>query len=459
MKARKTVVGDIDPRVLAFTTGRDPVLDLALVEVDCIGSAAHVTMLSRMPMKPRLFTDAQCHAVIAELVSIMRIAREGKFKIRMQDQDVHLAVERRLTQKLDDLGRKIHTARSRNDQVAVDLRLYGKVELLALMGEVLELVSGLLRLGQRTLAEPMVGRTHLQPAMVSSVGLWASAYAEALLDDMGLLWSSYDFNNRCPLGSAAGYGVPVPVDRALTSRLLGFDAPIANVLYASNARGKCESVILSACHHVMITLSRLSSDLILYSMPEFGYFSFPREFGTGSSIMPQKNNPDVLELIRGKTARSQACAMAAAGIVGGLPGGYNRDVQDVKEPFMDGVGIARESASILGMMMPRLDVHGDALRAAFDSSVFATDVALEAVASGVPFRTAYRSVKDRLEDVECGDPDKAVARFQPGGPADAGLAVLKQRHAQSRSEVRKAVRGFQGAVSKLLGVSYPELPA
>ncbi|MBL7115760.1 MAG: argininosuccinate lyase [Kiritimatiellae bacterium] len=457
MKARKTVVGDIDPRVLAFTTGRDPVLDLALVEVDCIGSAAHVAMLSRMPMHPRLFTDAQRKAVIAELVAIMRTARDGTFKIRVQDQDVHLAVERRLTQKLGDSGRKIHTARSRNDQVAVDLRLYGKVELLALMGEVLELVNGLLRMGKRFLAEPMVGRTHLQPAMVSSVGLWASAYAEALLDDMGVLWAAYDFNNRCPLGSAAGYGVPVPVDRALTSRLLGFDAPIANVLYASNARGKCESVLLSACHHVMITLSRLSSDLILYSMPEFGYFSFPREFGTGSSIMPQKNNPDVLELIRGKVSRSQACVMAASGIVGGLPGGYNRDLQEAKEPFMEGIGMVRDSTAILGMMIPRLEVHGDALRAAFDSSVFATDVALEAVASGVPFRTAYRSVKERLKDVECGDPDQAVARFQPGGPADAGLVELKKRHTESRSAVRKAVRGFHGAVSKLLGVPYPEL--
>ena len=243
---RKTLVGAIHPDVLAFTVGQDPRLDLDLVEWDCLGSAAHVTMLSRMRITPVLFLPEECEAVIRELVAIMRLGRDGAFAITAEDQDVHLAVERHLTERLGDLGRRIHTGRSRNDQVAVDLRLHARDNLLGVFEESTALADALLALARRHLRVPMVGRTHLQPAMPSSVGLWASGYAEGLLDDLLVVESAYAYADRCPLGSAAGYGVPLPLDRKLTARLLAFSAPHHNVFHASNTRGKCEAVILGA---------------------------------------------------------------------------------------------------------------------------------------------------------------------------------------------------------------------
>jgi argininosuccinate lyase len=215
------MVGNINEEVLAFTVGKDPVLDMALAEADCIGSAAHATMLARMPLQPRLFSRQELDRILNELVAIIRKIRANRFEITAADQDVHLAVERMLTARLGALGKRIHTTRSRNDQVAVDLRLYGKTQYLHTMDEAITLAQTLLAFARRHAKVPMVGRTHMQPAMPSSVGVWASAYAESLLDDLGLQLAAYELNDRNPLGSAAGYGVPLPVDRQLTTRLLG----------------------------------------------------------------------------------------------------------------------------------------------------------------------------------------------------------------------------------------------
>ena len=410
-----TIVGSVDSDVLAFTVGKDLVLDRVLAEADCIGSAGHVTMLSRMPVKPPLFSEAESRRVIAELVELIRQARAGRLRITVADQDIHLAVERRLTQRLGDLGRRIHTGRSRNDQVAVDLRLYAKEQLFGVMEEVLLLGEGLLRFGKRHALVPMVGRTHMQPAMPSSLGLWASAHTESLLADVSLLRAAYDLNDWSPLGSAAGYGVPLPVDRALTARLLGFRGACRSVLFAGNARGKVESVILSALAQVMLTLSRFSEDLVLYSMPETGYFVLPSEMCTGSSIMPQKRNPDVLELVRARAERVLASAGAAAAIVSRLPSGYNRDVQEGKELLIEGVDCVRGCLRILAALVGGLGIDLQALRAGFTSEVFATDRALERVGRGEAFRDAYEYVKTHLAELAQGDPDEAVAaRFGAG---------------------------------------------
>jgi len=244
---QKTIVGKIHPDVLSFTVGKDPVLDLDLAVWDCLGTAAHVTMLSRMRVKPAILGTEERNRVVAALVDVIREAQSGDFTITEADQDVHLAVERRLTERLGDLGRKVHTGRSRNDQVAVDIRLHARDQLLGLTEEVAALAEGLVKFGRHHAKVPMVGRTHLQPAMPSSVGLWATAYAETLLDDLVMVGASYTYNDRCPLGSAAGYGVPLPVDRELTASLLGFSGPHHNVFHASNARGKNEAMILAAC--------------------------------------------------------------------------------------------------------------------------------------------------------------------------------------------------------------------
>ena len=266
---RETTVGRVRSEVLAFTVGDDPRLDLALVAADCLGSAAHATMLSRLPARVRPFGVSGRRALIRELRRIMVAAREGRFTITAADQDVHLAVERELTQRLGVLGKQIHTARSRNDQIAVDLRLLAREQLLGLVADTGRVAAALLALARRGRRVPMVGRTHLQPAMTSSVGLWAAAYAESLFDDITLLRAAYALNDACPLGAAAGYGVPWPVDRSLTARLLGFRRPVHNVLHAIQARGKVEGAILAACAQVMVSLSRLAQDLMIFTLPEF----------------------------------------------------------------------------------------------------------------------------------------------------------------------------------------------
>ncbi|NCC53095.1 MAG: argininosuccinate lyase, partial [Spartobacteria bacterium] len=385
---QQTTVGQIDAEVLAYTAGRDAELDRALIEADCLGSAAHVTMLSRIPVQPPLFSASECKAVIAELVAILKEARNGAFKITVRDQDVHLAVERTLTRKLGVLGKRIHTGRSRNDQVAVDLRLYARTQLIDAVREAADLADSLVKFARRHADIPMVGRTHLQPAMPSSVALWATAHAESLLEDVMMLINAYELNDQCPLGAAASYGVPLPLDREMTAALLGFSRPCQNVLYAVTARGKMESIILSALSQVMLTLSRLAEDMILYSMPEFGYFTLPKEYCTGSSIMPQKNNPDVPELVRARASRVLADMMAVFSVVKSLPSGYNRDVQETKEPLMTGMDTTRASLRIMGRLTQGLKANRKNLCAAFTPEVFATDRAIELVAGGMPFRDA-----------------------------------------------------------------------
>ncbi|MBL7076604.1 MAG: argininosuccinate lyase [Kiritimatiellae bacterium] len=458
-QTRKTLVGKVDSQVLAFTIGKDPVLDMALTEADCIGSAAHAAMLARLDVGGGpVLSKQELAATIAALREIIATVRSGKFRITAADQDVHLAVERMLSAKLGEVGRRIHTARSRNDQVATDLRLYAKTELLELLNEGAQLAAALLAFAKRYQKVPMVGRTHMQPAMPSSVGVWASAHAESLLDDMALTMSAYDFNDRCPLGSAAGYGVPLPIDRQLTADLLGFAAPQHNVLYAGNARGKCETVILSACVQVMLTLSRLAEDLILFTTPEMPYFTLPADYCTGSSIMPQKQNPDVAELVRAKASRVMGHMTAAMGIVKGLPSGYNRDLQEVKEPFMAGVATTRACLAVMAKLVSGMTADRKALTNAFEAGVFAADRALELVAEGLPFRDAYQQVKESLDALETTSPQAAIARkTHLGASAGLDLAALKERVKAVERFSRDETKQYHKCISALLGANYPEM--
>ena len=456
-RKQKTTVGAIHPTALAYTAGRDVELDLTFVEADCLGTAAHVTMLSRMPVKPSVFSAKQAKQVVQELIAIIGMSRAGKFKIRVADQDVHLAVERHLTARLGDLGKKVHTGRSRNDQIALDLRLFAKEELLDLMAEAAEVARVLVALAGRHIAVPMVGRTHMQKAMPSSVGLWAIAHAESLLDDLVLLDTAYKLNDQNPLGSAAGYGVPLPIDRELVTRLLGFRRTIHSVLYAGNARGKNESVILQAAGQVMLSLSRLVQDLMLFTMPEFGYFTLPHAYGTGSSIMPQKNNPDVLELMRARAAKVLGHGSTVASIIKGAPSGYNRDLQEIKEPFLDGLAVTRASLQIIAPILKGMKVNKKSLEAGFTAEVFATDWALELVGGGMSFRDAYHHVKDHLDKLEREDPHQAIARKHHLG-ATAGLDVEGVRHRVEEivGFVKVQRRSFYKALSNLLGLRYPK---
>ena len=449
MKTEKTITGDVDPDVLDYTVGDDPVLDMGLIRWDCLGTAAHVTMLSEMPVTPPVVTKDEAARVRAALAEVVA---DKTFVVREQDQDVHMAVETRLTDMLGDLGKKIHTGRSRNDQVAVDVRLHIKDQILGLEGELADLASALVDFGKAHDRVPMVGRTHLQPAMPSSVGVWATGHAEMILDQTANLEAAYTMNDACPLGSAAGYGVPLPLNRQRTSDLLGFARPMHNVFGASMGRGEDEAALLSALAQLMAVLSRLAEDMILFSMPEFGYFTLPRAYCTGSSIMPQKYNPDVLELVRSKTAQVLGLATASLSMLHAMPGGYNRDLQDCKGLYMKGLSITRTTLRILAKFVQGMGIDETKLRAGFIPGVFATDVALRKVAAGTPWREAYHQVRDNLEALATEDADAAVAaKTHIGATAGLDYALYDARVRELQKSVAVRAEAFESHMKELLG--------
>lgn len=439
---------DVDETVHRFTVGDDHVLDLEMVEADCLGSVAHAMTLA----KAGILGEPDVQRLRKELRAIAEDGRAGTFRISIEQEDVHTAIENRLTKKLGAIGKRIHTARSRNDQVIVNTRLWARQRLIELGESLLELTDTLAKFANRHKGAPMVGRTHMQRAMPSSVGLWAGAWLEALLDDLELIKTAYALNDQCPLGSAASYGVPVPIDRAYTARLLGFDRVQNNVLYANNSRGKIESILLSACVQTAADLARASQDLIVFSMPEFGYFTIPDELTSGSSIMPQKKNPCGLELIRAKTRSIIACHDEVIGIYTALPSGYNRDFQQTKGAVLRGVNLAIQCVRVMNVTFDKLKVNKDRLRAGFAGEVFAVDRALELVAGGMPFRDAYRKVADELESLDAQDPVQAIRdRTGQGMPGNLRLDLARKRITEGRKVVRGWRRRAERVVKALLG--------
>jgi argininosuccinate lyase len=404
----------------AFTVGEDPVLDARLVNADCVASMAHAAMLRSIG----ILSPAEQEALHAELARIIAANRAGKFAITRSDEDVHTAIENHLVAAVGDAGKKLHTGRSRNDQVLAALRLWTRGFLFAFHGAGLALVRRLLDFAEAHAKTPMPGRTHLQTAMPSSVGLWAAAFAEELLDDLSLSRHAFTLVDCSPLGSAASYGVPLPLDREMVAELLGFARVQNNVLYSNNSRGKLESIVLEAVEHAVLTLSRLAQDLILYSLPEFGYFALPAELCSGSSIMPQKRNPDGLELVRARSAAISARLLSIKMVLRSLPSGYNRDLQETKGPFLRGCEEGLACVRIMDLTVEKLVVDDAALRAGFTPEIFATDRALQLVAEGVPFRDAYRDVGRSLDKLAAMDPVEAIGRrTSTGTPGNLRLDV------------------------------------
>jgi|WetSurMetagenome_2_1015567.scaffolds.fasta_scaffold30561_5 argininosuccinate lyase len=438
----------IEPEIEQFTVGEDHLLDRALVRADLAGSAAHATMLARVGV----LTTKERDRLLGGLRAIQKDFEAGKFAITPAQEDVHTAVEERLTERLGNLGKKLHTGRSRNDQVLLDLRLYGKERLHALAGRTIALVRALAAFARKNEFVPMPGRTHMQIAMPSSLGLWAGAYAESLLDDLDLLAAAHAITDQSPLGSGAAYGSALPLDRAFVARLLGFAKVQNNVLYCANSRGKAELAALQACSQVMVDLSRLANDLMIASTPEFGYFRIPKELCTGSSMMPNKRNPCGLELVRAKSAGVFAAELQVAAILKALPFGYNRDFQETKGPYMRGVDATAASLSVMHLSIERLEVIEANLRKGFLPEIYATDKALELVLEGQPFRDAYRYVGTHLEELSARDPVKNLkSKRLQGGPGNLGLASLSKR-ADAAERWLKSVRDpYQKALAKLLG--------
>ncbi len=414
---------DLDALVEEFTVGRDYELDSKLVPADCAGSLAHATVLAKIG----ILASGELASLRRELAAIVEDHAAGRFPITQKDEDCHTAIENRLTAVLGEVGKKIHAGRSRNDQVLTALRLFAKGFVFEGGRRLASLVESLRAFAAAHADLPMPGRTHLQIAMPSSVGLWGGAYAEELLDDLRCLWNAYALCDQSPLGSAASYGVPLPLDRELEADLLGFSRVQNNVLYANNSRGKFESIILDAVDQIGLTLSKLAQDLILFSLPELGYFTLPDKLCSGSSIMPQKKNPDVLELLRARSATLSACSVQVKSIIRSLPSGYNRDFQETKEPFLRGCAIALLCIRVTEVTVANLTVNADRLAKGFTPEIYATDAALELVAKGWSFREAYREVGTHLDRLAARDGKGVIrSRSSSGTTGNLGLDRIKR---------------------------------
>ncbi|MDR2692009.1 MAG: argininosuccinate lyase [Dysgonamonadaceae bacterium] len=383
----------VDKTIENFTVGKDREMDLYLAKADVSGSMAHIIMLESIG----LLTGDELRELLSELRNIYRTILSGEFTIEEGVEDVHSQVELLLTRKLGDTGKKIHSGRSRNDQVLLDVKLFTRDAIRNLAEIVSDLIDILLDRSEKYKNVLLPGYTHLQIAMPSSFGLWFGAYAESLTDDLQLLLAAYKICNRNPLGSAAGYGSSFPLNRQMTTDLLGFDSMNYNVVYAQMGRGKLERTVGFALAGIAASLSKLAVDACLYNSQNFGFIRLPDEFTTGSSIMPHKKNPDVFELIRAKCNLIQGLPQQITLIVNNLPSGYFRDLQMTKEVFLPAFGELSDCIRMAGRMMQSVKVNENILEDEKYDLLFSVEKVNELALKGIPFRDAYKQVGLEIE--------------------------------------------------------------
>ncbi|WMJ75606.1 argininosuccinate lyase [Cytophagaceae bacterium ABcell3] len=393
----KSVHKDIE----RFTVGKDRELDILLAEFDVLGSLAHTQMLQSI----NLLEKEELDILHKELKNIYKEIKEGKFAIQEGVEDVHSQVELLLTSRLGDVGKKIHSGRSRNDQVLLDLKLYTRDAIRHTVENIKELFTVLVSLSNKYKDHLLPGYTHLQIAMPSSFGLWFGAYAESLTDDLLMLQAAYRVSNKNPLGSAAGYGSSFPLNRTMTTELLGFDNLSYNVVYAQMGRGKTEKNVSAALSSVASTLGKMAMDICLYMNQNFGFITFPDELTTGSSIMPHKKNPDVFELIRAKCNKLQALPNEISLITTNLPSGYHRDLQLIKENFLPAFEDINDCLRIATFMLENIIVKENILDDEKYKYLFSVEVVNQLVLEGVPFRDAYKRVGLLIENNEFARPE------------------------------------------------------
>jgi argininosuccinate lyase len=379
--------------VETFTVGKDREMDMYLAPFDVLGSLAHIEMLESVG----LLTQKELNQLQAELKNIYQQIQKGGFKLQDDVEDIHSQIELLLTQKLGDVGKKIHSARSRNDQVLIDVKLFLRNELEGLVKSIQSLFELLQLQSEKYKNHLLPGYTHLQLAMPSSFGLWFGAYAESLVDDVITIKAAYDVVNKNPLGSAAGYGSSFPINRTLTTQLLGFDDLNYNVVYAQMGRGKAERIVAQAMANVADTLSKLSMDACLYLNQNFGFISFPAELTTGSSIMPHKKNPDVFELIRSHCNGIKALPNEIMLMTTNLPSGYHRDLQLLKEHLFPAFKTLKECIDMAGLMVSNIEIKKDILADEKYKYLFSVEEVNKLVNAGMPFRDAYKKVGMDIE--------------------------------------------------------------
>lgn len=399
----------VNEKIEKFTVGHDREMDLYLAKYDVLGSMAHIRMLESVGL---LHKD-ELDTLLRELKKIYLIAESGEFVIENGVEDVHSQVELMLTRKLGDVGKKIHSGRSRNDQVLVDLKLFTRAEIEKTVEAVSDLFIVLIDQSNKYKDILMPGYTHLQIAMPSSFGLWFGAYAESLADDLQLMLSAWKITNRNPLGSAAGYGSSFPLNRQMTTNLLGFETMNYNVVYAQMGRGKMERIVTTALASIAATISKLAFDACLFTSQNFGFIKLADEFTTGSSIMPHKKNPDVFELTRARCNKIQSIPQQISFITNNLPSGYFRDLQIIKEVFIPAFEELRSCLEMTTMMMDRIQVNQEILKDPKYDYLFSVEEVNRLVLNGVAFRDAYKQVGLSIEAGEF-IPDKNIHHTHEG---------------------------------------------
>jgi argininosuccinate lyase len=421
----------LNHRIMAFCAGEDVLLDRNLIHFDIKASRAHVEGLEHIG----ILDEEDRDALLEELDNLTEALRQGRFELDERFEDGHSAIESWLTEKLGELGKKVHTGRSRNDQVLVASRLYLRHVLDRAWGFCSQIARVALVRAREHADTPMPGYTHLQRAVPSSVGMWFAWIAESFIDNMALLDATRERIDANPLGTAAGYGVNLALDREHTTRKLEFTRMQINPIYAQNSRGKFEMLTLQALGQAMLDVRRIAWDLSLFTTAEFAFVELPDEYTTGSSIMPNKRNPDVIELLRGSYSVIPG-AIAEIEQILSLPSGYHRDLQGTKGPLMRGCQRALDAFELVPDLLEALSVNAPAMREAIDSTMYATDLAVELATSGVPFREAYRQVGASLDTLEDRSPEDSLdARTSPGACADLMLDALQARHDQLARKV------------------------
>ena len=427
-----------------FTIGRDPEFDIILAPFDVLGSMAHAHMLAKVG----LLTKEDNETLQKGLKEIYFEIEKGQFQIAPGVEDVHSQVEFLLTERYGEVGKKLHSGRSRNDQVLVDLKLYYRAAIRELVEEAFILFQLLLELSEKHKKDLMPGYTHTQLAMPSSFGLWFGSFAESISEDMGLLQAAFDLANKNPLGSAAGYGSSFPLDRTFTTELLGFADLHHNVINAQNSRGKAERTIAFALAGMAGTLNKLASDVCLFMNQHFGFISFPDDLTTGSSIMPHKKNPDVFELMRAKTNQVQSVPNSISLILTNTTTGYHRDLQLLKEEIFPAIETMKDCLSMCTFMLKSIKVKKDILQDSFFKHVFSVEVVNELVLKGLPFRDAYKKVGLDIESDNFAPDQSVINHTHEGSIGNLCLDEIQEK-------MEKAVIGFNfdkidGAFSALL---------
>ncbi|MFV0346195.1 MAG: argininosuccinate lyase [Bacteroidales bacterium] len=382
-----------DEKIENFTVGKDRELDVYIAKHDIIGSVAHVRMLASIG----LLTKNEMYKLVHELKGILSEVEAGNFRIEEGIEDVHSQVEYMLTQRLGDVGKKIHSGRSRNDQVLLDLKLYFREQIEGIVGQIKELFTVLQTQSEQHKGVIIPGYTHLQIAMPSSFGLWFGSYAECLVDDVSMFLAAYFVVNQNPLGSAAGYGSSFPLDREMTTKLLGFEEMSYNVVYAQMGRGKTEKALAYAMASVASTLNKLATDVCLYMSQNFNFLSLPTEMTTGSSIMPHKKNPDVFELLRAKTNRLTALPNEVSMMTNNMPSGYFRDYQLLKEVLFPAIEELKSCLEVCNFAIENISIRKDIIDDYKYDLIFSVEQVNEMVKNGVPFRDAYKEVARQIE--------------------------------------------------------------